>query len=391
MNELVDASKEMSQEPVIVGKVTGEDIDENVVQPISVTVDVAAPIVARTITCVPQKHTDSNNCNTVFDHGPEMFILDFEARNHNEATQVFVTNDYVGSGLKKKGDRVRMSSCPPRVARSLESGPWSLEWISDQHHGHAGVISSSRKKVKKVVRPRGPVSQSGTIDKKRKKVDGVLHHFVHSLKKVARLPSKDRSSVLKILRKKVRQRQGSDRLKKAVDIVSQNNSDGTSSVSCAHTLIIHRRFIKSNEEFYLFNIYASCDVLAIKLLWDTLTHRLQQLRGKKVCVCGDFNDVRSREERRYVSVSHFFSDYTHFNLFIADNFLLDLPLGGRKFTWFKKDGKSMSRLDRFLLSDNGVCCGQIVCNLLNFEVYLIISRWFCLLTKRIGVLDHPIC
>lgn len=53
VNELVDASKEVSQEPVIVGKVTSEDIYENVVQPISVTVDVAAPIVARTITCVP--------------------------------------------------------------------------------------------------------------------------------------------------------------------------------------------------------------------------------------------------------------------------------------------------------------------------------------------------
>lgn len=164
-----------------------------------------------------------------------------------------------------------------------------------------------------------------------------------------------------------------------------------SSVSCAYTLIIHGRFIKSNEEFYLFNIYAPCDVLAKKLLWDTLTPRLQQLRGKKVCVCGDFNDVRSREEIRSVSVSHFFSDYTHFNLFIDDNFLLDLPLGGQKFTWFKKDGKSMSRLDRFFLSDNGVCCGQIVCNLLGFEVYLIISRWFCLLTKRIGVLDHLFC
>jgi hypothetical protein len=59
------------------------------------------------------------------------------------------------------------------------------------------------------------------------------------------------------------------------------------------------------------------------------------LRGKKVCVCGDFNDVRCREERRSVSGSQLSSDYVHFNLFIDDNFLLDLPLGGGNFTWFK--------------------------------------------------------
>ena len=75
---------------------------------------------------------------------------------------------------KKKEHRVHTSSCPPRAARSLESGPWILEWLSDQHHGDAGVIASSRKKVKKVVRTRDPHSQAGSIDQKRKKMDGVL-------------------------------------------------------------------------------------------------------------------------------------------------------------------------------------------------------------------------
>jgi hypothetical protein len=41
---------------------------------------------------------------------------------------------------------------------------------------------------------------------------------------------------------------------------------------------------------------------------------------------------------------------TAFNCFIEDNFLIDLPLCGRKFTWYREDGGSMSRLDRFLLS-----------------------------------------
>ncbi|MCH89856.1 endonuclease/exonuclease/phosphatase family protein, partial [Trifolium medium] len=35
----------------------------------------------------------------------------------------------------------------------------------------------------------------------------------------------------------------------------------------------------SEEEFYLFNIYAPCENNAKQLLWDSLTGRLQQLGG----------------------------------------------------------------------------------------------------------------
>jgi len=45
-------------------------------------------------------------------------------------------------------------------------------------------------------------------------------------------------------------------------------------------------------------------------------------------------------------------DISQFNLFIEDNGLIDFPLCGRMFTWFKGDGSSMSRIDRFLLSDD---------------------------------------
>jgi len=70
-----------------------------------------------------------------------------------------------------------------------------------------------------------------------------------------------------------------------------------------------------------------------------------------VCVCGDFNVVRNRDERRSVSTSRGFYDSASFNQFIENNFLCDLPLCGRNFTWFKGDGRLMSRIDRFLLSE----------------------------------------
>jgi len=64
-------------------------------------------------------------------------------------------------------------------------------------------------------------------------------------------------------------------------------------------------------------------------------------------VWGDFNAVRYREERRSVSVSGGAVDFGPFIHFIAENALVDLPLSGRNFTWFKGDGKSMSRIHRF--------------------------------------------
>ncbi|KEH26260.1 hypothetical protein MTR_6g048650 [Medicago truncatula] len=44
-------------------------------------------------------------------------------------------------------------------------------------------------------------------------------------------------------------------------------------------------------------------------------------------------------------------EFVSFNEFIEECVLVDLPLCGRKFTWFKGDGRSMSRLDRFVLSE----------------------------------------
>ena len=84
-------------------------------------------------------------------------------------------------------------------------------------------------------------------------------------------------------------------------------------------------------------------------MWDCLSNRLARLVDKKVCICGDFNAVQNGEERRSVRNSVSDVDYVSFNGFIDDNLLVDLPLHGQKYTWFKGDGKSMSRLDRFLL------------------------------------------
>jgi len=125
-----------------------------------------------------------------------------------------------------------------------------------------------------------------------------------------------------------------------------------STVSQEHAIIIHGRFIKTNEEFHLVNVYAPCEVRAKQELWASLSLRLQQWQGRNVCVYGDFNAVHGVEERRSVRNGDVYPDFGPFNNFIEENVLIDLPLRGRRFTWFKGDGLSMSKIDRFLLSED---------------------------------------
>lgn len=120
-------------------------------------------------------------------------------------------------------------------------------------------------------------------------------------------------------------------------------------ISQDHVLLIHGRFIKIDQEFYLFNVYTPSDVRAKQELRASLTVRIQALQGKKVCFCEDFNVVRGVEEKRSVGGYASSPDALSFNNFIDGNELIDFPFCGRRYTWFMGDGISMSRLDRLLL------------------------------------------
>jgi len=123
-----------------------------------------------------------------------------------------------------------------------------------------------------------------------------------------------------------------------------------STVSFEHVVMIHGHFIRSNEEFFLCNVYAPCDNGAKQVLWEALSMRLQRFLGKNVCICGDFNAVRSLSERR--STRYNLARMLWFLLIgsLKKNSLVDLLLCCRSFTWYKRNGTSMSRIDRFHLS-----------------------------------------
>nr|GEU96334.1 RNA-directed DNA polymerase, eukaryota, reverse transcriptase zinc-binding domain protein [Tanacetum cinerariifolium] len=69
-----------------------------------------------------------------------------------------------------------------------------------------------------------------------------------------------------------------------------------------------------------------------------------------VIVMGDFNEVRFAEERfRTIFNAH---GATVFNSFISPGGLVEVPTGGYYFTWSHKSAAKMSKLDRFLVSED---------------------------------------
>jgi len=91
-----------------------------------------------------------------------------------------------------------------------------------------------------------------------------------------------------------------------------------------------------------------------KVLWSVISNKMESFTDKNVCFCGDFNAVCCVEERRSVKYALRHAWSAAFNGLFDSNYLVDLPLRGRSYTWFRGDRRSMSHIDRFLLS--GRCC-----------------------------------
>ncbi|XP_057453709.1 uncharacterized protein LOC130745451 [Lotus japonicus] len=89
-------------------------------------------------------------------------------------------------------------------------------------------------------------------------------------------------------------------------------------------------------------------------LWSSIEVWFSTCPTSCICIAGDFNAVRHSDERVGVNGVTFAGrrESEDFNSFIANLQLLDPPLVGGKYTWFRPNGEACSRLDRFLLSDD---------------------------------------
>ena len=90
--------------------------------------------------------------------------------------------------------------------------------------------------------------------------------------------------------------------------------------------------------------------LADKKAFSLKIANLMTSKPGNCVVFGDFNVVRKKEERFNSHFSHYTAAF--FNNFIHDSGLIDLNMGGRRFTYLCDLGFKLSKLDRFLVCPN---------------------------------------
>ncbi|GJZ28167.1 RNA-directed DNA polymerase, eukaryota [Tanacetum coccineum] len=123
------------------------------------------------------------------------------------------------------------------------------------------------------------------------------------------------------------------------------------------------------------------------MLWDYLTHVIHSWNGE-VVIMGDFNEVRYKSDR-FGSVFNVHGANA-FNSFIANVGLEEVPLGGSSFTWCHKSATKMSKLDRFLISENLlITCPNITA--ITLERYLSDHRPILLRESRFDYGPSPFC
>nr|GEX07715.1 RNA-directed DNA polymerase, eukaryota, reverse transcriptase zinc-binding domain protein [Tanacetum cinerariifolium] len=122
------------------------------------------------------------------------------------------------------------------------------------------------------------------------------------------------------------------------------------SIWCDDSFIIFKgKWNNSVGSCYMVNIYAPQDQTAKYSLWNRLKDFMHHNDGSYIFF-GDINVVRNEQERYGSSFNSIEAD--HFNAFIESKGLIDLPIGGRSFTWMNKAGTKLSKLDCFLFSND---------------------------------------
>ncbi|XP_071740879.1 uncharacterized protein [Rutidosis leptorrhynchoides] len=103
-----------------------------------------------------------------------------------------------------------------------------------------------------------------------------------------------------------------------------------------------------DSEIVFINVYGPHSNSKKQRLWNELLSLINSLHIPHI-VFGDFNEVRNKTERMNSEYNQHWAN--NFNNFINNSGLIDLPLGGKRFTRICEKTMKFSKLDRFLVSD----------------------------------------
>ncbi|GJT75775.1 RNA-directed DNA polymerase, eukaryota, reverse transcriptase zinc-binding domain protein [Tanacetum coccineum] len=109
-----------------------------------------------------------------------------------------------------------------------------------------------------------------------------------------------------------------------------------------------RKWANSDEVFYMINIYGPHEIATKSSLWSRILDFIRTHEGHFI-IFGDINEVRDESER-YGTLFSKVEAQTIISC-IDDTGFIDLPLGGRSYTWMNKADTKMSKLYHFLVSN----------------------------------------
>ncbi|XP_058762006.1 uncharacterized protein LOC131635401 [Vicia villosa] len=112
------------------------------------------------------------------------------------------------------------------------------------------------------------------------------------------------------------------------------------------------KVIHKGLPFYIVNVYSPCTLQLKRKLWKDLLQCKSYFTDGEWCIAGDFNVVVCKRERRGSGSRSRTSEMKDFAEFILHSNLIDVQCKGKRYSWFSGGGLSMSRIDRFLLSDS---------------------------------------
>ncbi|XP_022031161.1 uncharacterized protein LOC110932111 [Helianthus annuus] len=114
-------------------------------------------------------------------------------------------------------------------------------------------------------------------------------------------------------------------------------------------LMVNRTIKGSQLKINIINVYAPQRTADKLCLWNKIREVMNGVDGMWV-IAGDFNAVRSQDERKNSSFKNVCA--RNFNEFIFEENLMEYDLKGRKFTCIRDNGRKMSKIDRFLVCQN---------------------------------------
>lgn len=116
-----------------------------------------------------------------------------------------------------------------------------------------------------------------------------------------------------------------------------------------NVLIVEGNWISTQMHCYMVNVYAPQDDRKKETLWNRILEFKEGNPGHYI-MFGDFNVVRTASER--IGTVFNSNSSNVFNQFISDALLWEIPHGGHLFTRINRRGDKLSKLDRFLITEN---------------------------------------